>query len=230
MPEAPSPFSVIILAAGASTRMGGDVRKQFLEIGGQRLLDRGVDFFLGRAAQVIVTVPDLDHMGNPIAGALYVRGGQTRTESVMKALEHVNHDRVLVHDAARPFVTDSVLSDVLSGLDSFHCAYPVMPVVNSLVVDTGGKLKRSPRRSRFREVQTPQGFRTKTLRRALAEYGDAHSHLPELIRRLGKKVKHTEGSPWLFKVTYGPSVQMAEYYIAHVHSAPATGEASAPTP
>lgn len=212
----PGEYSVIILAAGASTRLGGDVRKQFLEIGGKRLLDRGVEFFLERAGQVIVTVPDMEAVGHRFDGVMYVVGGKTRTESVALALPHVVHDRVLVHDAARPFVTDGVVDEVLASLDDYHCAYPVMPVVNSIVVDKKGELKRTPRRSRFREVQTPQGFRTKTLRKAIASIGQEHAHLPELVRRLGKKVKHTEGSPWLFKLTYGPSVHIAQYFVEHV--------------
>jgi len=197
--------------------MGSDLPKQFLELGGQILLDRAVDAFVEWADEVIVTLPD----ARPVsprhdARVRYVPGGTTRTESVTNALGATRFDRVLVHDAARPFVPRVVMAEVAAALDDYHCAYPVMPVVNSLVVDKDGELASSPSRTQFREVQTPQGFRTDTLKRALAQFGDEHAHLPELIRRLGMPVKHTTGSPWLFKLTYAPSLHMAEYYLEHV--------------
>jgi 2-C-methyl-D-erythritol 4-phosphate cytidylyltransferase len=210
-------LSVIILAAGDGSRMNAGVPKQFLEVGGESLLSRSISAFEGRADEIIVTIPlgaDSDVVARP--GVHLVQGGRTRTESVAVALSEVSHDRVLIHDAARPFVTSTVITDILGALETHHCAYPVMPVVNSIVVDKGGELAKTPKRSRFKEVQTPQGFRTKTLRRALELHGDEHAHLPELVRRLGKKVKHTEGSPWLFKLTYAPSLQMAQYYVDHV--------------
>lgn len=217
MPELLHGVSAVILAAGEGTRMGSAVPKQFLEVGGESLLSRSIAAFEGRVDEIIVAVPSRSHVEiAERAGLRVVVGGASRTESVTSALAEVAYDRVLVHDAARPFVTAAVISEIIVALATHHCAYPVMPVVNSIVVDKGGKLARSPKRSRFKEVQTPQGFRTKTLRRAIREFGDEHAHLPELVRRLGKKVVHTEGSPWLFKLTYGPSLQMAQYYVDHV--------------
>lgn len=208
--------SAIILAAGVGSRMGLDTPKQLLEVGGERLIDRAIAPFLGWADQIVVTVAEGDpHLGSPVAGIDYITGGATRTESVMRALATTRHDKVLVHDAARPFVNRAILDELALALDEYECAYPVMPVVNTIVVDNDGTLAETPARAHYREVQTPQAFRTDALRRALAKYGDDHSHLPELVRRLGLSVKHTEGSPWLFKVTYAPSLYMAQYYVEH---------------
>lgn len=210
--------TAIILAAGAGTRMNNDVPKQLLHVAGERLLDRAITPFLDWADQVIVALPaDEAESGlHNLPGVEYIAGGATRTDSVRLALDLALHPNVFVHDAARPFVTNEILAELLSALDDVACAYPVMPVVNSIVIDSGGMLAETPSRSQFREVQTPQAFRTSVLREALDSMGEHHAHLPELVRRLGYEVRHTTGSPWLFKVTYEPSLYLAEYYVEHI--------------
>lgn len=224
MPGTRPPYAVVVLAAGAGTRMGRDVAKQFLDVGGRRLLDRAIDPFRGAAAQIVVTLPSAGDVPQPIDGVTTVRGGETRTQSVAAALEHVTEDFVLVHDAARPFVTGAVVDRILEALAEVPCACPVMPVVNSLVIEADGQLVESPSRSQYRDVQTPQGFHTDVLREAIERHGDEHAHLPELVRRLGHPVRHTEGSPWLFKLTYEPNVHLAEYYLAHYPATPIDGQ------
>lgn len=203
--------------------MGSPVPKQFLELSGRRLLDRAIDPFRTAAAQIVVALPPTGEAPEPIAGVTTVQGGHTRTQSVAAALEHVTEDLVLVHDAARPFVTGAVVDRILDALADVPCACPVMPVVNSLVVETDGHLSESPSRSQYRDVQTPQGFHTRILREAIARYGEDHAHLPELVRRLGHPVRHTEGSPWLFKLTYEPNVHLAEYYLDRYPATPIDG-------
>jgi len=192
--------------------------KQFLKVGEQQLLDYSITAFRGWADEVIVTVPDLEHARSlpHQDGISYVLGGATRTESVERGLEVVTNEKVFVHDAARPFVTRELLDELSAALDEWECACPVLPVVNSIVVDADGFLAETPSRGDYRDVQTPQAFRTAILREALAARAGEHAHLPELVRREGHKVKHVEGNPWLFKVTYGPSLYMAQYYVENV--------------
>jgi 2-C-methyl-D-erythritol 4-phosphate cytidylyltransferase len=198
--------------------MNNPVPKQFLKIGDDQLLDHAIEAFLGWADEIIVTLPDLAHAGDlrHRDRVRFVQGGATRTDSVRAGLAEVHDDIVLVHDAARPFVTRELLDSLVGALGTFACACPVMPVVNSIVVDEDGQLAETPDRARYREVQTPQAFRTQVLREAIERFGDAHAHLPELVRRAGYPVKHVDGSPWLFKVTYEPSLYMANYYVEHV--------------
>ena len=178
-------FSVIILAAGSGTRLGTPVPKQFVDVGGRRLVDFSLDAFVGWASQVIVTIP-ADAAGDDVtlpAGVEAVRGGDTRAESVRRALALVEHDAVLIHDAARPFVTREIASAVLDALADATCAYPVMPVPSTIVTDAEGSLSATPGRESLREVQTPQGFRTAALREVLDAgprdgANEPHSHLP----------------------------------------------------
>jgi 2-C-methyl-D-erythritol 4-phosphate cytidylyltransferase len=210
--------TVLILAAGMGARMKTSRPKQFLVLGDDQVLDHAISAVEEWSSNIIVTLPDIAHAQalNPHPNVQYVQGGETRTESVKLGLEHVKSKYVLVHDAARPFVTRDLLDEVVDKLASYPCVYPVMPVVNSLVVDEGGFLADTPSRERFREVQTPQGFHTTVLQAALDSHADEHPHLPELVRRLGYPVKHVEGDPWLFKITYPPSFQMAQYYVDNI--------------
>jgi 2-C-methyl-D-erythritol 4-phosphate cytidylyltransferase len=189
--------------------------KQFMRVRGEQLLNYAIKAFLGRFAEILVTLPRGEHAADLIQDPSlhYLSGGTTRTRSVAHALDRVTNPRVLVHDAARPFVTDEILDEVTLALDTHACSCPVIPVVNTIVRDEKGLLSDTPDRNLYREVQTPQGFDTAILREAITTFGEAHPHLPELVRRLGYPVKHVEGSPWLFKVTYAPSLHMATYYV-----------------
>lgn len=210
--------TAVILAAGLGERMKSSVPKQFLTVGNEQLLDYSISALQHSVDRIIVTLPSLD-VADSLKhqdGVTYVKGGVTRTQSVSNALNLVDTDLVLVHDAARPFATKRLVAEVIAELDSYAATCPVMPVVNSIVVDRDGELESTPERASFREVQTPQGFHTDILREAIATFGEDHAHLPELVRRLGHPVKHVDGSPWLFKVTYAPSLAMAAYYVEHV--------------
>jgi 2-C-methyl-D-erythritol 4-phosphate cytidylyltransferase len=202
--------------------MQNETPKQFLKVGSEQLLDYSIEAFLGFADEIIVTLPSLDHVPHlkHQESITYVKGGATRTESVSHALEHVTNELVLVHDSARPFVTAPIIADVVDALAEYSASCPVMPVVNTIVVDSHDELDSTPTRAAYREVQTPQGFHTAVLREAIATFGEEHAHLPELVRRLGYRVRHTPGSPWLFKVTYAPSLHMATYYVENILNAP----------
>jgi 2-C-methyl-D-erythritol 4-phosphate cytidylyltransferase len=217
-----SNLSVVILAAGIGSRMQNDTPKQFLKVGNEQLLDYSIEAFLGVSDEIIVTLPSLDHVPHlkHQDTVTYVVGGATRTESVSKALEHVTRELVLVHDSARPFVTPPVIAEVVDALADYSASCPVMPVVNTIVVDSNDELDSTPTRAAYREVQTPQGFHTDVLREAIDKLGEEHAHLPELVRRRGYRVRHTTGSPWLFKVTYAPSLHMAAYYVDNILNSP----------
>lgn len=206
--------SAIILAAGNGTRMKSHEPKQFMKLSGKRVVNYSIESLLPEVKRLIVTIPSIDDSQNlpQDEKIIYTQGGATRTQSIMNALKYVETPHVLIHDAARPFVTKDIIQSITSNLTKFACVYPVMPVVNSIVIDYRGELVDTPDRSIWREVQTPQGFRTSILKEALESKGNEHSHIPEIIRRMGQRVKHVNGSPWLFKITYAPSIYAAEHY------------------
>lgn len=208
-------FSVIILAAGSGTRMNSDIPKQYLLLGHKPVINYSLDTLSKYSSDIIVTLPDLEQtVSLPQKPQIrYVKGGISREDSIQNAISAgIKHKYVLVHDSARPFVTKDILQKICDSLETVESAYPVMPVVNSIVIDASNSLHSTPQRSQFREIQTPQGFHTEWLQRAMLAPEQTHAHIPERIRLLGGRVAHVEGSPWLFKITYKPSI-----YAAHAH-------------
>ena len=133
-----------------------------------------------------------------------VAGGATRTDSVRAGLAAVPEDAlvVLVHDAARPFVSDEVVGRVLAPLsEGWDGAIPGLPVPDTLKrVDGDGAVRETVSRDGLWAVQTPQAFLADALRRAYARAGDA-TDCAALVEAAGGRVKVVEGDPRLLKVT-----------------------------
>jgi 2-C-methyl-D-erythritol 4-phosphate cytidylyltransferase len=138
--------------------------------------------------------------------AACVTGGATRGESVARALAEVPDDAavVLVHDAARPLVTDEVIERVLTALnDGWDGALPGLPLADTIKqVDEDGRVAKTLNRDELRAVQTPQAFVASVVRDAYAR-GDvaAASDCSSLVEACGGRVIVVEGDPRLIKVT-----------------------------
>jgi len=163
----------VIVAAGSGRRVGGPVRKQYLEVGGIPVLLRAVIPFLDdpRIHQVVVVLPP-DDAGAPPAwlaalGVAIVAGGAERGDSVRNGLAAVGEDAgfVLVHDGARPFVSADVIGRVLDAAP--RAAIAAVPVTDTIKqVGEDGRITGTPDRSRLWQAQTPQGFPREGLLRA----------------------------------------------------------------
>jgi 2-C-methyl-D-erythritol 4-phosphate cytidylyltransferase len=133
-----------------------------------------------------------------------VTGGETRSGSVRAGLAEVPADAlvVLVHDAARPLVSDEVVERVLAPLsEGWDGAVPALPVGDTLkrVGSDGGVLETVAREGLW-AVQTPQAFAAEALRRAQANGADA-TDCAGLVESAGGRIKVVEGDPRLLKVT-----------------------------
>src|SRR6185437_23769 len=133
-----------------------------------------------------------------------VAGGATRTDSVRNGLAEVPADAlvVLVHDAARPFVSDAVIERVLAPLsDGWDGVVPGLPVSDTLKrVEPDGAVVETVSRDSLYAVQTPQAFLVDVLRRAAAGDGDA-TDCAGLVEAAGGRVKVVPGDERLLKVT-----------------------------
>lgn len=171
MASAPSlpPFAAIVVAAGKGLRVGGDTPKQFRDWRGKPLIRHSAEVLAaaGAAPLVVVVADDAqDHAEVAlagIAGVRFVTGGATRQDSVRIGLESLIEaapERVLIHDAARPYLPQEVITRLLAALDTNAGAIPVLPVVDSLAVaGDGGVMAGTANRESLRRVQTPQAFR-----------------------------------------------------------------------
>lgn len=200
------PTWAIVVAAGRGARFGD--RKQYLPLGGERVLDWAL-----RAARaacdgvVLVVPPDVADDPEPGADAV-VAGGDTRSGSVRNGLAAVptEADVVVVHDAARPVpvpeVWARVLAAVAAGADA---AVPGVPVVDTLRRVDGGTVDRTG----FVAVQTPQAFRGAALRSAHAAGGEATDDA-SLVEGAGGRVVVVDGDPANLKITTPVDLALAE--------------------
>ncbi|MGC0362185.1 2-C-methyl-D-erythritol 4-phosphate cytidylyltransferase [Rhodococcus sp. 27YEA15] len=206
-------MSVVALvpAAGRGVRLGEDVPKAFVELGGRTMLARAVDGLRDSGAidRVVVIVPPemVAEVRADLGSAedvVVVAGGSERTDSVRAGLAGAGDARfVLVHDAARALTPPSVIARVVAQLRAGSSAViPVVPVTDTIKsVDAFGAVTGTPQRSDLRAVQTPQGFDAAILRRAYDEVGAVATDDAALVERLGVTVQTIEGDALAFKVT-----------------------------
>lgn len=165
------PTIALIAAAGTGSRMGGDTPKQYLSVGGMPILRRSVQAFLNHPdvdAVYVVINPGYRRLYDQAVEGLElpepIIGGGTRQESVRRALEHLERlpnppYKVLIHDAARPFVGARIISDVVHGLDEQHAVIPALPVRDTLKRVQFQAVTATVERADLWQAQTPQGFR-----------------------------------------------------------------------
>ena len=206
----------VLAAAGSGDRLGGNRPKAFARLGDEPLLAQSlkrlddsdwVDFI------VVAAPPGWEDPAILLAEELgcskvsaCVTGGATRGESVARALAEVPEDAavVLVHDAARPLVSDEVIERVLTALnEGWDGALPGLRLADTIKrVDDEGRIVETLNRDELRAVQTPQAFVALVLRDAYAK-GDVAvaTDCSFLVEARGGRIKVVEGDPKLIKVT-----------------------------
>jgi len=205
----------IVVAAGRSTRFGGDIPKQFLDLGGESVSARAVRALTAcpGVAGVVVVVGDDDLTGPRVAalrslsGVLdVVAGGETRMASALAGVEAASDaEVVLVHDAARPFVKPWLIAAVLEATRLHGAAVPAVAAQETVKRDDGaGFVAESLDRSRLRFAQTPQGARrdwmVAALQQAVASGVEATDEA-QALERAGRRVALIPGDPANVKIT-----------------------------
>jgi 2-C-methyl-D-erythritol 4-phosphate cytidylyltransferase/2-C-methyl-D-erythritol 2,4-cyclodiphosphate synthase len=208
-------YSACIVAAGRGTRAGGGTPKQFRKLAGRPVLSYSIDRFAQDPACAQLIIAHAPGQADRVraclngAEAILVEGGETRTQSVRNALAHVSHEQVLIHDAARPLVTDAVITRLCAALDSASGAAPALPVADALArSDDAGVMPVS--RDGLYRLQTPQAFQTQRLREAFQAASSDYPDEVSLARASGLEVVLTEGEESNFKVTYADDFERAE--------------------
>lgn len=208
--------AAILAAGGSGHRVGADVPKQFIDIAGKTLLQRSFEAIADAGIDDIVVVVPSDRVVETEAAlphaAAVVAGGETRQASVRAGLALVEADRVIVHDAARPFAPPAVFRSVIAALDDADAVVPGLQMKETVKVVRDAVVVQTLDREEIWNIQTPQAFRTAALRdahaRAAAE-GVAGTDDAQLIEHYGGRVAVVEGSPLAFKVTDSDDVERA---------------------
>lgn len=212
-------YSACIVAAGRGMRAGGGTPKQFRILAGRPVLSYSIDRFAQDPACAQIIIAHAPGQADRVraclngADAVLVEGGETRTQSVRNALAHVAHDQVLIHDAARPLVTDAIVARLRAALDSAPGAAPSLPVADALArSDDAGVMPVS--RDGLYRLQTPQAFQTTLLREAFQAASSDYPDEVSLARASGLEVVLTDGEESNFKVTYADDFERAEQALA----------------
>lgn len=213
--------AALIPAAGAGTRLGQGP-KALYALAGRTLLERSIDALRAHVDEVVVALPE----GVPAAAAPQARviaGGETRQHSVRRLLHATAADYVLIHDAARPFLSARIIHELLEAVAETGAATVAQPVADTLVRGTpagraaaghgagqhaAGGFQASWGELVSREglwaVQTPQAFRRELLLAAHERaYADGYAATDDagLIARGGGEVRLVSGDARLFKIT-----------------------------
>jgi 2-C-methyl-D-erythritol 4-phosphate cytidylyltransferase len=216
---------VLIMAAGTGDRFAGRELKTFYRLLGRPLLVWSAERFgLRRDIDPITVVcapGDEGRVGEALAAhgvarvSRIVHGGSTRQESVRRGLDALDPSvrTVLVHDAARPCVTLSLIDRTIEALKTRDAVIPVWPVVDTLVREANGRIDAVVDRAGVSGAQTPQGFRVDLLNRAhksALEKGISSSDDGSLVLALGEPVASIVGERTNVKITFIEDAPIAE--------------------
>jgi 2-C-methyl-D-erythritol 4-phosphate cytidylyltransferase len=227
MPELLETWAVIV-AAGSGERLGADVPKAFVGLGGRALLARSVELFEYHEAvdRIVLVVPaEWEEPATLLADQLVagkvaaaVTGGPSRADSVALGLAEVPTDAgvVLVHDAARPLASPALVDRVLAALVEADGAVPGVPPADTIKRVSDGRVAETLDRSQLVAVQTPQAFRGEAIRSAfdrpppeLAAATDCAS----LLEAAGLTVAVVEGERRNIKITDREDLAYAQWLL-----------------
>lgn len=224
----------VILGGGTGTRFGAALPKQLLVLGGRTLVEHCVSAFAGVPGngdcrgvdEILLVMPPAYHdeakrlVGGQVSAI--IAGGASRSDSVRNALAHLcaRYDEaetgVLIHDAARPLVTQRIIAACLSALNDHDAIGTAVPTSDTILAVENGVIAHVPPRETLYRAQTPQCFRLETIARAHALAAADPAFQPTddcgvVLRYLPEVPVHVvPGSEANLKVTYPGDLAIAE--------------------
>ncbi len=210
-------FHVIIPAAGNGSRMGMDAPKQYLSLNGKSLIWHVIKVFdqASKINSIHIVLSEGDahwrstYLNLSNKAQVHYCGGETRAMTVLNGLQAIadqvdDDDWVLVHDAARPGLSNVLLNQLISSLENDAVggllALPLADTVNR--ADGEQRVAANLPRTDLWQAQTPQMFRYGTLKKALTDFNGSATDEAEAIEALGLKPKLVSGELRNLKVTY----------------------------
>lgn len=218
---------LILVAGGKGLRMGGEVPKQFLPIGGKPVLMHTIETFRKAIVgiQIVLVLPAEQH--NYWQGLckeydfrspeMIAKGGETRFHSVKNGLSLLPDDAeavVGVHDGVRPFVSTETIRRCYDAAANGKSVVPVVPVVETVrqILPDGSSVTRP--RSEYRLVQTPQTFPLALLKGAYRQpYTEAFTDDASVVEAMGKEIVMIEGNRENIKLTTPEDLRFAQFLI-----------------
>ncbi|MBQ2077959.1 MAG: 2-C-methyl-D-erythritol 4-phosphate cytidylyltransferase [Bacteroidales bacterium] len=224
----------VVLAGGSGRRIGGDLPKQFLQVGGRRIIEYSIEAFEKNAGidEIAVVVnKDFVFLMEEIAAANswsklkhILNGGSERSDSSMSAIRAYEgiDCNLIFHDAVRPMVSQRIISDVVSSLETYNSIAVAVPATDTIVkVDESGRMiSEILQRQLLRCQQTPQAFRYETIaeayKLALADSNFVATDDCGVVSRYlpNEKILIVDGEDSNIKVTYPKDLSLLENLIS----------------
>ena len=220
----------VILASGKGERMNCGFPKQFAEIKGKTIIERSIEAFEKNENVdeiIVVSEPStIEKIKKIVNKNNYKKvtniglGGAVRAESSSIGVGEVAEDdaKILIHDAARPLVTQRIINDCISALDSCDAVHTAIKATDTIIEAENGTMKAATERSRMMQVQTPQGFRASTIKKAhsLAKkegFAGATDDCGIVFRYGLADIRIVEGDRTNIKITYPEDIAVAEMFV-----------------
>ncbi len=209
-------IGLVIVAAGNGSRMGGTVRKPYLELGGTPILIKTIQQFIHVPdiieSVLVVHSEEIERTSQllqkySIRNITVVVGGKERQDSVIAGVHALSStiDTVLIHDGARPFVSKKLIDTIIQEVQQRKAVIPAIPVKDTIkIVQDNGVIERTPDRKGLWAAQTPQAFSRSYLLRAFAEAdtkGITATDDASILEALGYEVYVTTGESTNIKIT-----------------------------
>ncbi|MGI9367210.1 MAG: bifunctional 2-C-methyl-D-erythritol 4-phosphate cytidylyltransferase/2-C-methyl-D-erythritol 2,4-cyclodiphosphate synthase [Ruegeria sp.] len=208
--------AAIIVAAGRGQRAGGGTPKQWQTLAGRRVADWTLGKFRDEVEHIVLVLSPEDKSAWSEFGdtdLILAQGGDDRAASVrngLQALADQGVTRVLIHDVARPCVSQRIIHDVLSALDQHSAAAPGLAVTDALWTGEGASVTGTQDRTGLFAAQTPQGFRYDVIVAAHRAHQGGAADDAEVARAAGIEIAIVPGEPDNLKITHPEDFARAE--------------------
>ena len=219
----------VILAGGKGLRLGGDVPKQLLPLGGKPVIRWSAQTFhsvdeidkiivVGEKNSLIKIREILPQSDFPKI-INFIEGGNERSDSSYNALvsgEFSHNDIFLFHDAARPFITPEIIKSLVAEVKDSGAAGVYIPAVDTVTIAENNSVSHIPERKDVFYAQTPQGFRYDIIKNAHEKYRGGGLNIKvtddvSLVMAAGHNIKLVNGSVLNFKITTDFDYRIAEF-------------------
>ena len=218
---APEKISALILAAGQGTRLGGKP-KALIELGGSTLVERAVSAARNFASQILVGVQKENlSIVREILGSEceVIVGGATRQQTTQNLLARADNEITLIHDVARPLVSQDLFANVVDVASRLGTAVPVVPVTqrDSIALTEGDWLGSALPRKNVVLIQTPYAFARESVIAAMRQAEDddwQDTTITALLARAGYRMRLVKGETTNIKITFPEDLAAAREVFA----------------
>ena len=217
---------VLIVAGGSGKRMNSITPKQYIRIGEKPILLMTIEAFLKSSEvnflRVVISKSHIEMYKKIVSRVKdkrllpFALGGTSRTESVYNGLKSFKNmalnktDKILIHDAARPFITQDLIARLFSELETAEAVFPKIPISDALWYKSENSFNKGPARELLFRAQTPQGFYFEQIKKLYENNNETHLDDISIAQSHKLKISGILGDPINIKLTTPEDLTFAE--------------------